>query len=38
MFDEFFYRRRKNKGILYVMISFIVLSGLLVAAGIYYIM
>lgn len=37
MFDEFFYRRRKNKGIYFLMISFIVISILLIAAGVVYI-
>ena len=38
MFDEFFYRRRKNKGIYFLMISFLVMAVLLVVAGIAYVL
>ncbi len=36
MFDEFFYRRRKNKGMLLLSILFIGLSVLLLIGGICY--
>lgn len=36
MFDEFFYRRRKNKGMLYLMIAFLILAIGMMAAGVYY--
>lgn len=36
MFDEFFYRRRKNKGMLFAMIGMLVMGIALFAAGIYF--
>lgn len=36
MFDEFFYRRRKNKGLLAVMIALIILGIGMFAAGFLY--
>ncbi len=36
MFDEFFYRRRKNKGMLVVMIALIVLGIGMFAMGFLY--
>jgi hypothetical protein len=38
MFDEFFFRRRKNNGIFYMMIGFIVLGVAMMAAGVYFIL
>lgn len=36
MFDEFFYRRRKSKGMFVLSILFIVLSIALIAGGILF--
>jgi hypothetical protein len=36
MFDEFFYRRRKSKGILAVMIALMLLGAGLFIAGLFY--
>ncbi|EJL47730.1 hypothetical protein PMI08_00254 [Brevibacillus sp. CF112] len=36
MFDEFFYRRRKNKGLLVVMIALILLGIGMFAMGFFY--
>lgn len=36
MFDEFFYRRRKNRGMLLLSILFIAFSVLLLIGGIWY--
>lgn len=36
MFDEFFYRRRKNKAILIVMVAMMVLGVALFTMGILY--
>lgn len=38
MFDEFFYRRRKDKGMFYLMIGFIVLAVALIGGGIMYVL
>ncbi|MET3290646.1 UNVERIFIED_CONTAM: hypothetical protein ABID98_003216 [Brevibacillus sp. OAP136] len=38
MFDEFFYRRRKDKGMLYLMIGFIILAVALIGGGIMYVL
>jgi hypothetical protein len=38
MFDEFFYRRRKNKTLLFVMTAFILAGIALFAAGICYLL
>lgn len=38
MFDEFFYRRRKDKSIFYLMIGFLVLAAVLIGAGIMYVL
>lgn len=38
MFDEFFYRRRKDKGMLYLMIGFIILAVVLIGGGIMYLL
>ncbi|KNB73712.1 membrane protein [Brevibacillus reuszeri] len=36
MFDEFFYRRRKNKGLYFVMIALIILGIGMFAMGFLY--
>lgn len=36
MFDEFFYRRRKNKGLLFLMIALIILGVGMFALGFIY--
>ncbi len=36
MFDEFFYRRRKSKGILVLMIALMLLGAGLFVGGIFY--
>lgn len=36
MFDEFFYRRRKNKGLLILMIALIILAVGMFAMGFLY--
>jgi hypothetical protein len=36
MFDEFFYRRRKNKGMFYLAVGFIAAAAILVTVGIVY--
>lgn len=38
MFDEFFYRRRKNKGLYYFMIGMMVLAVAMLAMGILYLL
>lgn len=38
MFDEFFFRRRKDKSMLYLMVGFIVMAVLLIGAGVMYIL
>jgi hypothetical protein len=38
MFDEFFYRRRKNKGLYFLMIGMMAMAAVMVVMGVLYLL